>query len=208
MGNNSKHIIGLLLTENCDFPHPPNYRLRNTTYFNRVMYLVRRKCRDPDTVVQHGSAHNPVWALTTQPTSYVKPWKRVLFSNNSWYCLLSLIIKSHEVNTEHTERSTSPRPVLTPTTRFKSSTKLSLRICQIQTVPNKSSSFLEIPFFRGGKGWKLHDELLALAVGFIYPGSLDYISYIQYITNYWMANNNEIGSILLKLQHVHQQLKK
>lgn len=109
MGNNNKHIIGLLLTENCDFPHSPNYRLRNTTYFNRVMYLVRRKCRDPDTVVQHGSAHNPVWALTTQPTSYVKPWKRVLFSNNSWYCLLSLIIKSHEVNTEH-QPTSGPDP--------------------------------------------------------------------------------------------------
>lgn len=48
MGNNNKHIIGLLLTENCDFPHSPNHQLRNTTYFNRVMYLVRRKCRDPD----------------------------------------------------------------------------------------------------------------------------------------------------------------
>lgn len=30
MGNNNKHIIGLLLTENCDFPHSPNYQLRNT----------------------------------------------------------------------------------------------------------------------------------------------------------------------------------
>lgn len=145
-------------------------------------------------IVQHGSAHNPVWALTTQPTSYVKPWKHVLFSNNSWYCLLSLIIKSHEVNTEHTDLfifNASPARVRSWPLQHGlrvPSTKLSLfahkrsRICQIQTVPNKSSSFLEIPFFRGGKGWKLHDRDGSFCSG-IYLSRISWLYMVNTIHN-------------------------
>lgn len=139
-------------------------------------------------IVQHGSAHNPVWALTTQPTSYVKPWKRVLFSNNSWYCLLSLIIKSHEVNTEHTDLfifNAPPAHVrswpLQHGLRVRS-TKPSLlahkrsRICQIQTVPPTVKFFFgNSIFFVVERGESCTTKLLALAVGFIYPRSLDYI---------------------------------
>lgn len=145
-------------------------------------------------IVQHGSAHNPVWALTTQPTSYVKPWKRVLFSNNSWYCLLSLIIKSHEVNTEHTDLFIFNAPpahvrswplqhgLRVPSTKLSLFAHKRSRICQIQTVPNKSSSFLEIPFFRGGKGWKLHDRVVSSCSG-IYLSRISWLYLINTVHN-------------------------